>query len=160
MATKKQSGCSNIAMGIFMILGGIIMGIAGLYFAFQSWQLVSNGSKVDAVVVDLEYSPKPSSGGRPAAPIYEYTVDGQTYTFRSKTKSNPHPLIGDHQTLLYDPKNPANASEDTFMDLWLLPAIACPASVLLIFAAVIVMAFGRFFGISRKPPKSGFSISI
>ena len=153
-AQKKASGGLSVVMGIFMILFGICLGAAGSYYAFQSWQLTSNGLEVDAVVVDLDQSPS----DRTAAPIYEYTVDGETYRFRSKTKSYPHPLMGDHQTLLYDPNNPKHASENTFSELWFLPMIICPSSALLIIAAVVVMVVGRFFGNASRPRQTGFNV--
>jgi hypothetical protein len=155
-AGNKKKGF-HFVMGIFMLLIGICIGLAGAYYAFQSWQLVAHGGQVDAVVVDLVYSPKPGSG-RTAAPIYEYTVEGRIYRSRSTTKSYPHLLIGDRQTLLYDPKDPAQARENNFTSLWLLPSIIGAGSVLLILAAVVVIAVGKFFGISRKERESGFSI--
>ena len=140
MATvKRENGFFNIGAAILMILAGVFMGLAGGYFLFQSLQLSTRGLQVDAVVVDLVQSPN----DRTAAPIYEYTVDGETYHFRSKTKSYPHLLIGDHQTLVYDPNNPARATENTFSDLWLLPSITCIASPLLLLGAVIVVVAGK-----------------
>ncbi len=140
MATvKRENGFFNIGAAILMILAGIFMGLVGGYFLFQSYQLSTRGLQVNAVVVDLVQSPS----DRTAAPIYEYTVDGESYRFRSKTKSYPHLLIGDHQTLIYDPKNPARATENTFSDLWLLPSITCIASPLLLLGAVIVVVAGK-----------------
>jgi hypothetical protein len=144
MATNKKTMKGfNIVSGLSMILFGICSGLVGIYFAFQSWQLVSHGVQVDAVVVDLIHSSK----GHTAAPVYEYTIDGETYQYRSKTKTNPYPSIGDHRTLVVDPKNPARASENDFTGLWLLPIIACPVSIVMIVAAALVMIVGN---LSRK----------
>ena len=141
--TGSGMGCINIVMGVLMILFGIGAGLTGAYFSYRSWQLTSNGIKVDAVVSDMKFGSS-DGGGRPAAPIFEYTVNGQVYHMTSGNESYP-PLykIGDHETLLVDPQNPGSASENNFIGLWLLPVIICPTSIVSIFAAILVMAASR-----------------
>ena len=135
MTSKKKNGLFNIGAAVLMIPAGIFMGLVAGYFLVQSLILTTRGVEVDAVVVDLVQSPS----DRTAAPIYEYKVNGETYQFRSKTKSYPHLLIGGHQPLLYDPNNPARATENTFNDLWFLPLVSCGASILLLLASAIIV---------------------
>ena len=142
----RGSSCMSIAMGVLMILFGIGAGLFSAYAFYRSWQLISNGSKVDALVSDMEFGSS-DGGGRPAAPVFEYTINGQVYHMTSGNESYPPRYkIGDHETLLVDPQNPENARENNFLALWLLPMIMCPTSIVSIGAAILVMAVSRLKG--------------
>ena len=142
----RGSSCMSIVMGVLMILFGIGAGLFSAYAFYRSWQLTSNGSKVEAVVSDMEFGSS-DGGGRPAAPVFEYTINGQVYHMTSGNESYPPRYkIGDHETILVDPQNPKNARENNFLALWLLPILMCPASIVSIGGAVLVMAVTRLKG--------------
>ena len=115
----------------------ILFGIGALY-GFASWRFVSAGSEVPATVISLteNYS---SDSGTTYSPVFEYRVNGQTYTYESvNTSDPPSHQVGDHTTLLVDPKNPQSARENTFWELWLLPVIMCPVSLLVAVIAIVL----------------------
>lgn len=139
----NANGCTVIFMGILMFLFGVGAGLYSLYSGYNSGNLVFNGSRVDAVVVDMKLG-NTSDANVGASPIYEYTVDGKTYQYESENQSYPPKYkIGDHETLMYDPKNPENAKENNFLGLWLLPMILCPTSIVSIAGSIMVMVFSR-----------------
>lgn len=140
----NANGCTAAFMGILMFLGGISMGLYSLYGGYNSWNLVSKGNRVDAVVVHFD-----TQGGSDdvasSSPIFEYVVDGKTYQYTSQTYTNakqPY-QVGDHETLLYDSKNPQNAREDNFSRLWLTPLLMCPASLVITIGAIAIMVVYR-----------------
>ncbi len=141
---RRGNSCMGVVMGVLMILFGLGAGIFAAYDSYRSWGLVSNGDKVDAVVSDMKLGLSDDNSGRPAAPIFEYTVNGQTYQITSGTESYPPKYkIGDHETLLVDPQNPENARENNFIGLWLLPIILCPTAVTSILGVILVVVITR-----------------
>ncbi len=135
-------GCVVIPLHLTWI--GLL--IAGLYYAFNSWKLVSNGVEVDAVVVDTGISS--DTEGTTYSPIYEYTYEGETYRYDSPVaSSNLKHKLGDHVTLLVDPSNPGRARENAFGELWLVPSILMPSSlclgVVMIFVGALVSRYAR-----------------
>jgi hypothetical protein len=78
-------------------------------------------------VIDLERIS--DSDGTSYSPIFEYQVGGRTYTYESVNSSNPPTHdVGEQTTLLVMPEDPQSAREDSFWELWLLPAIMCPVA--------------------------------
>jgi len=138
MEATKLRGRVMILSAILMVLVGICFCAISIYFFYTSYRLVSGGYTVDAVVVHLHSS----QDGNDAAPIYEYTVDGETYTYESDSSRYPYPEVGEHVTLYYDPANPSKAREPGFMGLWLLPAVFCPGSLIMVLAGFLLGGFG------------------
>ena len=117
-------GCLFFSLHLIWI---ILLGF-GLYYGFNSFRLTTSGVEVDAVIVDLDASN--SDGSTTYSPIYEYTYAGETYRYNSVNSTNIITYhIGDRTTLLVDPSNPNNARENSFWELWLLPAIMLPVSL-------------------------------
>jgi hypothetical protein len=74
----------------------------------------------------------------------------ETYTFTTSTCSSPGPKVGNEIKVLYDPENPGEAYNGSFMGLWLFPLImGGVGAFLLIFA--IVAGLKRF---RNKPQES------
>lgn len=135
-------GCLFLSLHTIWI---ILLGV-GLYYGFNSFRLVTTGIEVDAVIVELDASN--SDGVTTYSPIYQYTFEGETYRYNSVNSSNIVTYsIGDRATLLVDPSKPQNARENSFWELWLLPAIMVPVSlglaVLMIFLQFMATRFGR-----------------
>ena len=126
-----------------MFLFGVGAGMYSLYSGYNSGNLVFNGKRVDAIVVDMKLG-NTSNANVAASPVYEYTVDGRSYRYESENQSYPPKYkIGDHETLIYDPNDPENAKEDNFWGLWLLPMILCPASIASIAGSIFLFVFSR-----------------
>lgn len=115
----------------------ILMGI-GVLYTFTSWRFVTNGDEISATVIALTESHSADSGTT-YSPVFEYQVDGQTYTYESVNASSPptHEL-GEQTTLLVDPNNPEKARENSFWELWLLPVIMCPVSFMVAVIAIVL----------------------
>jgi len=131
---RPRLGC------VFALLpiAGVILAAVGGWYLFTSWTFYSKGVKVESTVVRLESS-QSSDSGVTYAPVFSYTVDGQSYEVKSGTTSYP-PLYekGDVVTLLYNPDNPKSARENSFWELWGLPLILCPSSILMLALSVFI----------------------
>ncbi len=142
----KPMGCFMRGC-VFFILHSLWIGflIAGLYYAFDSFRLVSSGVEVDSVVVDTDIH-NGSDGSTTYSPIFEYTYEGETYRYNSvNSSSNLSHKIGDHVTLVIDPSNPKHARENSFGELWFLPTLLIPISLCLgVFMIVIGALVSRY----------------
>jgi hypothetical protein len=113
----------------------ILLGV-GAWYAYTSWRFVSEGREVPATVVALERVS--GSDGVSYSPVFEYRVDGQTYTYESVNSSNPPTHeVGEQTTLLVMADDPESARENSFWELWLLPTIMCPVSGLVGVIAIV-----------------------
>ena len=134
----KPMGCFGRGCLFFSLhLIWIILFGVGLYYSFNSFRLVTTGAEVDAIIVDMDADN--SDGTTTYSPIYEYTYAGETYRYNSVNSSNIVTYdIGDHTTLLVDPSNPHNARQQSFWELWLMPAIMLPVSLGMGFIMILV----------------------
>jgi hypothetical protein len=110
------------------IIGGSIVVILGIGMALFGWNIrahtlafVENSSRATGKVVDVVAQRKVKNGRQETlfyAVIEFTTVSGERIRYRDGTGSNP-PLHreGDTVQVLYDPKNPSNASEESFVHL-------------------------------------------
>ena len=113
----------------------ILLGVS-VWYAFSSWMFFSNGVEVQGTVIRLEESTS-SEGGTTYSPVFSYTVDGQQYEYESVNSSSPPSNeVGDVETLLYDPNNPDRARQNSFWELWLLPCILFPISILMVLLSI------------------------
>ena len=119
--------------GTWVILFGV-----GILYGFSSWRFATNGTEVPATVIALTESHS-SDSGTTYSPVFEYQIDGQTYTYESVNASSPPTHeVGEQTILLVDPDNPQKARENSFWELWLLPVIMCPVSALVAVIAIIL----------------------
>ena len=134
----KPMGCFGRGCLFFSLhLIWIILFGVGLYYSINSFRLVTSGTEVDAIIVDMDADN--SDGTTTYSPIYEYIYAGETYRYNSVNSSNIVTYdIGDHTTLLVDPSNPQNARQKSFWELWLMPAIMLPAAVGMGFIMILV----------------------
>jgi hypothetical protein len=131
---RPRLGCAFALLPI----AAIILTVVGSWYLYTSWMFFSKGIKVQATVVRLESSSS-SDSGITYAPICSYQVDGKTYEVKSGTTSDP-PLHkkGDVVTLFYDPNHPQNARENSLWELWGIPLIICPISVVMLFLSIAI----------------------
>jgi len=135
---QARGGC--LGFGLQLIWVGLL-GV-GAYYAWSSWQFVTTGEEVDAVVIGLEENS--SDDGTTYSPIFEYRYGGQTYTYESVNSSYPPSKdIGERATLLVDPDKPTRARENSFWELWLLPVIMIPVSIVTGIGLNLAMLFGK-----------------
>ncbi len=138
---NKSSGGGGCMFVLMNLLALVFIGIGGWY-GYGSWRLVQGGHTVTGTVVDIDEST--DEDGTSYAPIIEYRVGDENYRMTGIYNSQSPYDIGDQVELRYDRADPAVARVDSFVDLWLLPAIFLPLGLLffLIFNAIVV--FGWF----------------
>lgn len=136
---RKKLGCAFALLPI----SAIIMLIVSIWYGYSSWNFYSNGVEVQGTVVRLESSSSADTGTT-YSPVFRYTVDGVDYEYESVNSSSPPThKVGEVTTLLYDPKNPAKARENSFWELWLVPCIMCPASFVMGILSVAIPTIVR-----------------
>ncbi len=129
---RRKLGC---AFALLPISAVILLGVS-IWYTYTSYMFSNNGIEVQGTVVRLESSSS-SEGGRTYSPVFSYTYDGQQYEYESVNSSNPPSNeVGDVETLLVDPNNPGKARQNSVWELWLLPAILCPISIVMILLSI------------------------
>lgn len=100
---RARSGCILIGINLlFLFFIGLF-----LYFANRDYHLDQVGLIATGTVTGLEESSSAEDGCCVYAPIVEFTVDGQTFTFTSSNASDPPRYqAGDQVEVQYDPGNP------------------------------------------------------
>ena len=135
----KRGGCLRVALLVVAV--PIVLGL-GLLTA-SNLNRVLNHETTPGVIVDLVFSTD-SDGDAAYTPVYQYTVDGNTYRYQGAISYSGAivPSIGDRVTMLYDPGNPSDARvRNVFLLIWL--------PFLLMLIPILIVA-GIFWGIRRR----------
>jgi len=138
---KVASGANRLYIGCATILANLFFMafcLWGVYAAYVSWQLETNGETTTGVVVRLDEQSDAEGGCCTYVPIVEFQADGKTYSFDGNTASDPPQYqVNEEVPVLYDPSDPNTAQIDKFSDRWLMPIILIPAMIL----ASIILTF-------------------
>jgi hypothetical protein len=125
---RRSLGCAFALLPI----SAVILLALGVWYTYTSYVFTSTGVEVPGTVVRLESSHS-SEGGTTYSPVFSYTFEGQQYEYESVNSSNPPANeVGDVETLLVNPNNPSKARQNSFWELWLIPCIMCPLSLMMI----------------------------
>lgn len=100
---RARSGCILIGINLlFLFFIGLF-----LYYANREYRLDQIGQITTGTVISLEESDSAEGGCCVYSPIVEFTVDGQTFTFKGTTASYPPQYeVGEQVEVQYDPGNP------------------------------------------------------
>lgn len=111
---------SRVVGGIFLTVG-LALGSAGAYCYCGTQDLLNNGLRSTAKVVELRKPP----GARYFSPVVQFeTSDHQVITAVSKSGSNPPAhQVGDTVTVFYRAGSPEDIVVDGFFELWFLTCI-------------------------------------
>lgn len=132
---RRGVGCLIVIPVIFLALGGI-----WLYFSIAR---VSNQATAIGVIVDVTSS-RDSDGDTIYRPVVEFVApDGVTHSFVGRTGSSRRPAIGTTIEVLYDPGDPAGATEKTFTNLWLFPIAFAGFGLLFLIAMTLGPSWRR-----------------
>ena len=138
---KRKLGCAFFLLPFF---GLIMLGVGG-WFGYSSYDFVSNGFEVEGMVVRLAVVS--DADGTSYSPVFSYRVDGQQYEYESVNASNPpSKQVGEVSTLLIDPDDHSRARENSFWELWLLPAILVPAALFMLLLSIVIPVIVRSVG--------------
>jgi hypothetical protein len=132
--TKTSGRKLGCAFALLPISAVILLGVS-IWYLYSSYVFSTTGVEVPGTVVRLQSSY--SDGSTTYSPVFQYTYDGRQYEYESVNSSNPPSnQVGDVETLLVNPENPSKARQNSFWELWLLPAILCPVSFMMILLSV------------------------
>jgi hypothetical protein len=111
---KVYQGCGWLLINLFF-LGFLCW---GLYLGFVGYRVEANGEVTEGYVADLDLR----DGGTYTA-IFEFEVNGETYSFRDDTSAYPPKYeLGETVTVRYDRSNPNLAHIDGVLPAWLFPS--------------------------------------
>lgn len=139
---KRKLGCAFLLLPFF----GLIMLGVGLWFGYSSYDFYTNGFEVEGTVVRL-VEVSDADGGTTYSPVFSYRVDGQQFEYESVNSSSPpSKQVGEVTTLLIDPDDNSRARENSFWELWLLPAVLIPTALFMLLLALIIPVMTRVAG--------------
>ena len=125
-ANRLYIGCATIFANLFFMA----FCLWGVYAAYVSWQLQTNGKTTTGIVVRLNEQSDGDGGCCTYVPIVEFEVDGRTYSFEGGTASDPPAYrLNEEVTVLYDPADPNTAQINKFFERWLMPIILIPSMI-------------------------------
>ena len=121
-----------------LVLLSLDVVIIGLFLFRMNYLL--GGSKTNGVVVDVVSWSNGSyrNRGTYTAPIIKFSVKKLEYTFQGGTNIDLHP--GAKIQVIYEDKNPNNASVYTFFGFWFVP-ILCSAISYFVFILPLIFSF-------------------
>jgi hypothetical protein len=126
-ANRLYIGCATILANLFFMA----FCLWGVYAAYISWQLQTNGETTTGTVVRLDEQSDAEGGCCTYVPIVEFQAEGKTYSFDGNTASDPPQYdVNENVPVLYNPSDPNTAQINKFSDRWLMPIILIPAMIL------------------------------
>lgn len=130
---RVGSGSSVLNLGTAIFAGvGLILLVIGGVIAAQNKNTVRKGERIVGTVVRIDYK---SDGG--GAAVIQYEWQGQTWLYRSHTRSNPPAYSeGEKVDIYVNPEHPDEIVVDTFVDRWMGPFILGTVAVLLVIVPV------------------------
>jgi len=134
VADKVSRGANRLYIGCVTILANLFFMafcLWGVYAAYISWQLQTNGETTTGTVVRLDEQSDAEGGCCTYVPIIEFQAEGKTYSFDGNTASDPPQYdVNENVPVLYNPSDPNTAQINKFSDRWLMPIILIPAMIL------------------------------
>jgi hypothetical protein len=153
MTTLQRSlefagGCWNglgaSCLLVFFNLVWVAMLAGAVWYGYGSYTLTVNGGVVLGTVI--ENRPVEDSEGVTYSPVIDYQVNGETYTYEGENSSSPPAYeVGESVSLRYDRQDPTRARINNLWELWLVPALLCPAALVL----ALVINVGAFLAWRR-----------
>lgn len=132
VTNRLYIGCIAVVSNLFFAA----FCLWGAYAASVSWKLQTTGEVTMGTVTRLEESMTSEGYCCEYAPVVEFDVNGQTYSFENDNASDsPDYEIGSLVQVRYDPADPNTAQIDNVVERWLFPVLIIPA---MIFAALVV----------------------
>lgn len=138
---RRKLGCAFLLLPFSAL---IMLGL-GIWFGYTGYEFSTKGVEVDSTVVQL--APVSGENGITYKPVFRYAYEGQEYQYTSVNAANPpSKQIGESAVLLVDPTDPNRARENSFWELWLLPVIFIPVSLMMLLLALVVAVYVRVKG--------------
>lgn len=123
---------NNLWQLVLINLIVVAMAAGTIWFGWRGYTLTSTGGETTGRVVSLEESSDGEGGCCVYSPVIEYEANGSTYSFESMNASSPPVYaVGQRVEIVYNSDNPSDAAINSWYELWLVPSLLCPATVLL-----------------------------
>ena len=133
-----------IASSCVTVIASIVGVVAlGSSLSKQNW------SEVTGTVIGVNRCS--GSGSATYSAIVEYEVDGQIYQYIGSSCNSMKPTIGNDLRVVYDPENPSQGANGTFLGLWLVPIIAIGLAIISLGAAIFVIVRRKKSNNSSNP---------
>jgi hypothetical protein len=121
---KKYFHSKRLA-GYFLVAGGIVMLVAGIWFAGEAADFLETTARTDGTVVALQRE-RGIKGSTEDHPVVRFVQPetGETVEFKSRFGIWPSPFtVGEVVEVAYDPADPTRADINSFWTIWLLPIL-------------------------------------
>ncbi len=155
---SSDAGSKDLFLAIVFGLFGLIFSLVGAGMAWSSWSVVSVAQRAEGTVIRQVRQEQPVGQmeqvgmERSVAPVVEFFVGGERHEFQSGLSTSPPQFdVGDKVTVLYDPQDLAVCRIDSFVTLWLFPAIFGGIGVVLL-TIIGILIVTRWFRASASPP--------
>ncbi len=121
------------------VVGGIIAGV-GLGFGLKTVAFVAQAHKATGMVVRLEVNRSMFY------PVIAFTTDsGEQVVITNKQGTNPPThKVEDRVEVLYLPDHPEQAQENSFVNLWLFPALPLGFGAFWLITGMVMIANGAW----------------
>ena len=111
--------------GYFLLVGGIVMAIAGACQILEGKGFLDATERAEGTIIALER--KTSAKGLPEDhPVVLFTApeSGLTFPFKSRFGMWPSPFaVGEKVEVAYNPANPGQARINSFWTIWFVPIL-------------------------------------
>lgn len=135
--TKKRVPAS-VAIMLWSMMA-VMLGLAAI-FAYPSWKYLDSGGRTEGTVVRMMRKSSKSS----TSPVVHYRVDGKEYeVIGSVSSSPPSHEPGEIVEVLYKREDPADATINSFLELWFVSALLGGFGILMLFTAIFVTLLVR-----------------
>ncbi len=118
---------------------------AGIFGLIRTFKLQSNLLSAIGTIIDIyRCSSSESISSATYGAVIEYfdEINNEVYVFESKTCRGFRPTIGNSIKVLYDPSNPGEAYNGSFLGMWLAPIICLGVgSVVICICFVTLLCF-------------------
>ncbi len=111
--------------GYFLVVGGIVMLVAGIWFIGEAMEFLDTTARTDGTVVALKRE-RGAKGMAEDHPVVRFVSpeSGETVEFKSRFGMWPSPFtVGEEVEVAYDPAHPSRADINSFWTIWLLPLL-------------------------------------
>jgi len=145
-ATPRQA----LFYGILILVAGLVFGGVALPFTLGTVSFVTQAQKTTGVVIRL------AQENSTFHPVIAYTAAGQSFVITDTQGSSPPAhQVNDKVEVLYLPSHPELGRENTFLALWLTPALPLAFAAFFLLTGIFVLVDGlRRLGQSSQADSS------
>jgi hypothetical protein len=132
-ATPGQS----LFYGTLILVAGLVFGVVALPYTLETVRFVAQAHKTTGTVVRL------AQQNSTFHLVIAYTVNGQSFVITDTQGSNPpFHQVNDSVEVLYRPDQPDHGQDNSFLNIWLTPALPLAFAGFFLLTGLVVLADG------------------